>query len=207
MNGELVVRGRLVLEEHVRPGRIVVRDGWIAEVGLEDAPAGGPYVVPGFVDVHVHGRGGHDAMGPDGALDGMARALLRHGVTSFLPTAVTAPLGELASFAERVRRWMPAAPDDGAGPLGFNLEGPFIAAAKKGAQNPAHIRVPAEVTTGELEPLVDGMRLITIAPEVPGALDLIGWLRGRGVIASLGHSAATVEEGRAGYAAGARTTT
>jgi N-acetylglucosamine-6-phosphate deacetylase len=146
-------------------------------------------------------------MGPDGALDGMARALLRHGVTSFLPTAVTAPLGELASFAERVRRWMPAAPDDGAGPLGFNLEGPFIAAAKKGAQNPAHIRVPAEVTPADLEPLVDKMRLMTIAPEVPGALELIGWLRARGVTASLGHSAATVEEGRAGYAAGARTTT
>jgi len=207
VNGEIVVRGRLVFEERVHPGRVVVRDGWIAEVGLDDGPAGGPFIAPGFVDVHVHGRGGHDAMGPDGALDGMARALLRHGVTSFLPTAVTAPLGELASFAERVRRWMPTAPDDGAGPLGFNLEGPFIAAAKKGAQNPAHIRVPAEVSTADLEPLVEGMRLMTIAPEVPGALELIGWLRARGVAASLGHSAATVEEGRAGYAAGARTTT
>jgi N-acetylglucosamine-6-phosphate deacetylase len=207
VSAEIVVRGRLVLEEHVRPGRVVVRDGWIADVEFEDAPAGGPYVVPGFVDVHVHGRGGHDAMGPDGALDGMARALLRHGVTSFLPTAVTAPLGELASFAERVRRWMPAAPANGAAPLGFNLEGPFLNAAKKGAQNPAHIRVPAEVSTADLERLVDGMRLMTIAPEVPGALELIGWLRARGVTASLGHSAATVEEGRAGYAAGARTTT
>jgi N-acetylglucosamine-6-phosphate deacetylase len=207
VSDETVVRGRLVLDQHVHPGRVVVRDGWITEVELDDAPAGGPFVAPGFVDVHVHGRGGHDAMGPDGALDGMARALLHRGVTSFLPTAVTAPLGELASFAERVRRWMPAAPDDGAGPLGFNLEGPFIAAAKKGAQNPAHIRVPAEVTVADLEPLVGGMRLMTIAPEVAGAIELIGWLRTRGVTASLGHSAATVEEGRAGYAAGARTTT
>jgi len=207
VSAETIVRGQLVLEERVHAGRIVVRDGWIAEVELDDAPAGGPYVTPGFVDVHVHGRGGHDAMGPDGALDGMARALLRHGVTSFLPTAVTAPLGELALFAQRVRSWMPAAPDDGAGPLGFNVEGPFIAAAKKGAQNPAHIRVPAEVATADLEPLIDGMRLITIAPELAGALELIGWLRARGVTASLGHSAATVEEGRAGYAAGARTTT
>ena len=185
----------------------MVRDGWIAEVGLDDGPTGGPFIAPGFVDVHVHGRGGHDAMGPDGALDGMARALLRHGVTSFLPTAVTAPLGELAAFAERVRRWMPAAPADGAGPLGFNVEGPFIAAARKGAQNPAYIRVPAEVSATDLEPLLEGMRLMTIAPEVPGAIELIRWLRGRGVTASLGHSAATVEEGRAGYAAGARTTT
>ncbi|HSW42394.1 MAG TPA: amidohydrolase family protein [Patescibacteria group bacterium] len=207
MNGETVVRGRLVLDERVHPGRIVVRDGWIAEVELDPAESGGPLVAPGFVDVHVHGRGGHDAMGPDGALDGMARALLRHGVTSFLPTAVTAPLGELASFAERVRRWIPAAPDDGAGPLGFNLEGPFLNHAQRGAQNPAHIVVPADVTRADFEPLLDGLRLITIAPEVPGALDLIGWLRARGVTVSLGHSAATVAEGQAGYAAGARTTT
>ncbi len=204
---ETVVAGRLVLDDRVAPGRIVVRDGWIAGVELDQAEAGGPFVAPGFVDLHVHGRGGHDALGPEGALDGMARALLRHGVTSFLPTAVTAPLGELTAFAERVRRWMPAAPDDGAGPLGFNLEGPFIAAAKKGAQNPAHIRVPAEVSTADLEPLIDGLRITTIAPEIPGALDLIRWLRARGVSASLGHSSATVEEGRAGYAAGARTTT
>ena len=209
MNDEIVIRGRLVLDEHVHPGRVIVRDGWIAEVEVvaDGAEAAGPFVVPGFVDVHVHGRGGHDAMGPDGALDGMARALLRHGVTSFLPTAVTAPLDDLAAFADRVRRWTAAAPDDGAGPLGFNLEGPFIAAAKKGAQNPAHIRVPTDVTMADLEPLIDGLRLITIAPEIPGALELIGWLRARGVTASLGHSAATVAEGRAGYAAGARTTT
>jgi N-acetylglucosamine-6-phosphate deacetylase len=205
--GEIVVEGRLVLDDRVVPGQVVVREGRITEVESQGAAGGGPYIAPGFVDVHVHGRGGHDALGPEGALDGMARALLRHGVTSFLPTAVTAPLAELAAFAERVRRWMPVAPDDGAGPLGFNLEGPFINPARKGAQNPAHIRVPADVATADLEPLVDGLRITTIAPEIPGALDLIRWLRARGVAASLGHSSATVEEARAGYVAGARTTT
>jgi N-acetylglucosamine-6-phosphate deacetylase len=207
--GEIVVAGRLVLDDRVHPGRVVVRDGWIAEVELDGGgeAATGPFVAPGFVDVHVHGRGGHDAMGPDGALDGMARALLRHGVTSFLPTAVTASLATLVAFAERVRAWMPLAPDDGAGPLGFNLEGPFINPARKGAQNPDFIAVPAEVSTTDLEPLLDGLRITTIAPEIPGALELIRWLRARGVAASLGHSSATVEEGRAGYAAGARTTT
>ncbi len=203
---EVVVAGRLVLDEHVHGGRVVVRDGWIAEVDLDRA-VDGPYVTPGFVDVHVHGRGGHDAMGPDGALDGMARALLRHGVTSFLPTAVTASLPTLRAFAERVRAWMPAAPDDGAGPLGFNLEGPFINPARKGAQNPDFIAVPIEVPMAELEPLLDGLRITTIAPEIPGAIELIRWLAARGVAVSLGHSSATVAEGRAGYAAGARTTT
>ncbi len=206
---EIVVAGRLVLEEQVCAGRIVVRDGWITDVELvaDEPESTGPFIAPGFVDVHVHGRGGHDALGPEGALDGMARALLRHGVTSFLPTAVTAPLAELGEFAERVRRWMPNAPADGAAPLGFNLEGPFLNPARKGAQNPDHIRVPSEVPTTDLEPLVDGLRIITIAPEVPGALELIRWLGARGVAVSLGHSAATDAEGRAGYAAGARTTT
>ena len=146
-------------------------------------------------------------MGPDGALDGMARALLRHGVTSFLPTAVTAPLADLASFAERVRRLDAGRPRRRGGSARLQPGGAVHRPTRKGAQNPAHIRVPAEVSTADLEPLVDGMRITTIAPEVPGALELIGWLRARGVAASLGHSAATAEEGRAGYAAGARTTT
>jgi N-acetylglucosamine-6-phosphate deacetylase len=146
-------------------------------------------------------------MGSAADLDGMARVLLRHGVTSFLPTAVTAALDTLAAFADTVRGWMPAAPADGAEPLGFSLEGPFIAVEKKGAQNPAFIRAPDSVTREELEPLLDGLRNITIAPEQPGALDVIAWLSARGVVVSLGHSVATVEQGRAGYRAGARSTT
>jgi N-acetylglucosamine-6-phosphate deacetylase len=202
-----MVRGRLVLDDAIAPGRIHVEDGRISAVELDEAEGAGSLIVPGFVDVHVHGWGGHDAMGSTADLDGMARALLRHGVTSFLPTAVTAALVTLADFAERVRGWMPWAPADGAGPLGFDLEGPFISTARKGAQNPAFIRSPAGVAPVDLEPLLDGLRLITIAPEVPGALELIVLLRSRGVAISLGHSAATVVEARAGYSAGATTTT
>ena len=101
-----------------------------------------PYIAPGFVDVHVHGGGGHDAMGGADALDGMARHLLRRGVTGFLPTAVTAPLPALATFAETVRAWLPDAPVDGAEPLGFNLEGPFLAEARRGAHDPTFLRAP-----------------------------------------------------------------
>jgi N-acetylglucosamine-6-phosphate deacetylase len=205
--GEDVVAGRLVLDDRVEPGRVLVRDGSVVGIEFDRSLASGPYVAPGFVDVHVHGRGGHDAMGPDGALDGMARALLRHGVTSFLPTAVTAALPTLAEFAAQVRRWLPAAPADGAAPLGFNLEGPFINPARKGAQNPEFIAVAAQVAEAQLEQLIDGLRITTVAPETPGGVELIRWLSARGVAVSLGHSAATVEEARAGYAAGARTTT
>jgi N-acetylglucosamine-6-phosphate deacetylase len=137
----------------------------------------------------------------------MSRALLRRGVTSFLPTAVTAPIDDLARFADAVRGWRAHAPDDGAQPLGFNLEGPFLAPSRKGAHDEAALRTPAEVETATLEPLLDGLRVITIAPELPGALELIRSLAGRGVVVSLGHSAASVDEARRGYAAGARSTT
>ncbi len=207
MESERVVGGRLVLDEGVVAGRVIVADGRIAAVEPDESEAAGPWVMPGFVDVHVHGWGGHDAMGPAGALDGMARALLRHGVTSFLPTAVTAPLEELGAFADRVRRWMPVACDDGAVPLGFNLEGPFISPQRVGAQNPTFVRAPIDVPVADLEPLLPGLRLTTIAPESPGALTLIGWLHARGVVASLGHSVADAAAAQAGYDAGARTTT
>ena len=169
--------------------------------------ADGPLLAPGFVDVHVHGWGGYDAMGDRAALDGMARRLLRRGVTSFLPTAVTAPLDALVAFADRVRAWLPDAPADGAEPLGFDLEGPFLAPARRGAHDPAHLLVPADIPRSTLEPLLGGLRLLTIAPELPGAPELIGWFREHGVAVAIGHSAATVAEARAGYAAGASSTT
>ena len=206
------VSGRLVLDSAVVPGTITIEDGVIAAIEEQPDRARGddsdvPFIAPGFVDVHVHGWGGHDAMGDVDALDGMARALLRRGITSFLPGGVTSPLAELVRFAERVRGWLPDAPADGAEPLGFMLEGPFLAPARKGAHDPTHLRVPADVPLAELEPLLDGLRLITIAPELPGALELITALRARGIAISMGHSAATLAEARAGYAAGGTTTT
>jgi N-acetylglucosamine-6-phosphate deacetylase len=203
------VRGRLVLEDRVAPGTVVIEDGLIVAVDLEHGRvvADGPYVAPGFVDVHVHGWGGHDAMGDVAALDGMARALLRRGVTSFLPTAVTAPLATLNEFADRVRAWMGSAPANGAEPLGFNFEGPFLAQARRGAHDPTFLLTPADVSREQLAANVDGLRLITIAPELPGALEMIAWLDARGVSVSIGHSAATLDQARAGYAAGAVSTT
>ena len=206
-----VVGGRLVLDDRVEGGWIMVEDGWITAVRSADADvavgAGDVFLAPGLVDVHVHGGGGHDAMGGAAGLDGMARHLLRHGVTAFLPTAVTAPMADLVTFVDQVRAWLPDAPPDGAEPLGFNLEGPFLAEARRGAHDPTCLRSPTDIRFDDLEPLVEGLRLLTIAPELPGAIELIGWLRDRGVATSLGHSAATVEQARAGYAAGATSTT
>jgi len=202
-----VVVGRLVLADGVAAGRIVIEDGWIASVEPDASAAAGPLVAPGFIDVHVHGWGGHDATGDAAALSGMARALLRRGVTSFLPTAPTLPQAEIPRFADRVRRWMPKAPADGAEPLGFNLEGPFLAPDRKGAHDPALLRTPAELDPAIVNAALDGLRVMTIAPELPGALALIERLAALGIAPSMGHSAATLEEARAGYRAGGRTTT
>ncbi len=201
------VAGRLVLDDVVLPGTLVVAEGRIASVEPDPAAAGGPLVCPGFVDVHVHGFGGHDAMGGQAALDGMARALVRRGVTSFLPSAVTAPLETLGEFADAVRAWLPHAPADGSGPLGFNLEGPFLNPIRRGAQNANFMVVPARVPAAMLESLLEAFRLTTIAPELEGALELIHWLADRRVVVSLGHSDATFDQARAGYAAGATSTT
>ncbi len=208
MTARTVVAGRLVLDEAIAGGRVVMEDGWIEAVeldpGLDDAAR---LFAPGFIDVHVHGWGGHDAMGDVSALDGMARALARRGVTAFLPTAVTAPLDELERFADRVRTWRPVAPADGAEPLGFNLEGPFLSDARRGAHDPRHLASPADVAETALDGLVDGLVVMTIAPELPGALDLIERLAVSGIAVSLGHSATDLETARAGYARGARSTT
>jgi N-acetylglucosamine-6-phosphate deacetylase len=201
------VLGRLIFGDRVEAGRLTVEDGRIATVEPARVPADAPYIAPGFVDVHIHGWGGHDAMGHVTALDGMSRALLRRGVTSFLPTAVSAPLADLAEFAARVRAWIPAAPDNGADPLGFNLEGPFLSSTRRGAHDQAFLVQPSHVEATTLQPLLDGLRVITIAPELPGAIELIRLLGDRGLAVSIGHSAASLEQARAGFAAGATSTT
>lgn len=201
--------GRLVLDDRIVPGVVTLEDDRIVAVDLDPTDAiaaDAPLVAPGFVDVHVHGWGGHDAMGDVDALDGMARALARRGVTSFLPTALSAPLPALQRFiatglAARTR----PTPTDGAEVLGVNLEGPFLAPARKGVH--VALLTPDEVDQATIASLLDGLRLITIAPELPGAIALIGRLRARGIAVSLGHSAATLDEARAGYAAGASGTT
>ena len=162
-----------------------------------------PLIAPGYVDVHVHGWGGHDAMGDRAALDGMARRCFVAASPPSCPPPSPRPSPRSPHSLSGVRAWLPDAPADGAEPLGLNLEGPFLAAPKRGAHDLAALLLPSEAARADLEPLLDGLRLITIAPELPGAPDLIRWFHDRGVAVSLGHSAATLDEARAGYAAGA----
>ncbi len=202
------ISGRLVLDEGELRGHLRTDgDGRIAGIEPDPHASADVLVVPGLIDVHVHGWGGHDAMDGPAALTGMARALARRGVTAFLPTSVSATFADLTEYAESVRRWMPDAPDDGATPLGFNMEGPFLAEERKGAHPTELLRHPADLDEATLATFLEGLRIMTIAPELRGAPELIEALARHGVRVSLGHSAASVAQARAGYAAGAMTTT
>lgn len=220
-----VLRGRLVLDDRVVQGRLLVDGGLIQAVEVDEgaSPIGngkplgpGPpdgvladetYLLPGFVDLHVHGWGGYDAMGTETDLAGMAGALIAHGTTSFVPTAVSAPLDVAAAFVARVRAWAAHAPGNVAEPLGANLEGPFLAPARKGAHRVSVLLRPADAPRDAVDALLDGLRVMTIAPELEGAAELISRLSARGVVVSLGHSDATASCAAAGYDAGARSTT
>jgi N-acetylglucosamine-6-phosphate deacetylase len=166
---------------------VAVEDGWI---------------LPGLVDLQVNGAGGVDltsADRPEEAVSEVARILVRHGVTAFCPTIVTAPPEVVMA---RLPALGPRAHPGGATSLGAHVEGPFISPRSPGVHDPGAIRAPA---TDEIERWLAAGRpaIVTLAPEVPGALEAIGQLRAAGVVVSLGHSAASAAEGRAGLAAGA----
>jgi N-acetylglucosamine-6-phosphate deacetylase len=185
-------RGLVLTPNGLRPGRVTATGEQI--VGVEevpDAPAD-RLVAPGFIDVHIHGAAGYDVM--DGRLDELASALVRFGTTAFVPTLMTGPLADL----ERVLAVAP--PPGGAAVLGFHLEGPALSARRAGAQPRDWLADP-----GVLPGLVaqGPVVLVTLAPELPGALRVIEELRSRGVHVNLGHSDASFEEARLGFAAGA----
>jgi N-acetylglucosamine-6-phosphate deacetylase len=196
---------------HLGDASLLLQEGIIAAVGTAGSlsvPSGTPEIdasgkilVPGFIDLQLNGAFGDDFTSNPETIWRVAEKLPRFGVTSFLPTLVTCPL-ERASEAMRVLKNRP--PDfRGAEPLGLHLEGPFLNPSKKGAHNPAYLRQPSsdEVAGWSRE---NGVLLVTLAPELPNALSLVEDLATRGIIVSMGHTMATVDEANAGYSAGIR---
>ncbi len=158
-------------------------------------------VLPGFIDLHVHGGGGHDIMAGGDSAQHVARLHARHGTTALLATTMTAPMDEieaaLAALGEACRRRAPGA----ARVLGVHLEGPYINAGKLGAQ-PDFAR-PASLSELLALHALAPIRLITLAPEVPGNLALIGPMRAAGFQVQIGHSAGSYEDGVAALHEGA----
>jgi N-acetylglucosamine-6-phosphate deacetylase len=164
----------------------------------------GAWLLPGLLDLHMHGGGGHDVGASREAMEAAVAFHRRHGTTATLVSLMTAPVDDLCEqlrwAAELVRR--------GPGPrghvLGAHLEGPFLSPRRAGAQDPAHMLAPDRAALDRLVSAADGgLRLMTIAPELPGAVDLIEPLRREGVIVAVGHSDAGYEEAVAAIRAGA----
>lgn len=187
------VHGSVELERHV----LAVRG--------EPTPAPGdglPLVLPGFVDLHVHGGGGADLMEGGGAVDTLARLHARHGTTSLLATTVTARRAELERVLAEVGPRLRTRPTGAARVLGVHLEGPFISAGKLGAQ-PDAARPGTAAEVRALHALAP-VRIVTLAPERTGHLELVRALRGAGIIPQIGHTLGTYEDGVAAMEAGAR---
>jgi N-acetylglucosamine-6-phosphate deacetylase len=191
---------RLVLPDRVLEGHALLIEGaTIRAVGRrDDLPADadlvelpGATLTPGLVDLHTHGALGRSFLdGDDEAFRTIALHQVRHGVTSLLATTSTAPLDAILAALERTTEWM--RPDrPGARILGAHVEGPYFAAAQSGAQDPAHLRTPDDGSAQRLLAHAPAVRILSFAPELPGAEALTRSLVARGIVAAAGHSSGT----------------
>lgn len=200
----------------IRSGYIAIDErGFIADVGVEPYKGpvdvyedlGGYIAIPGFVDTHIHGIKGLDITSdpsPETILE-ISRRLIEYGVTSFLPTTVSAPFDVLLNVCRAVnvakRLWRP---EDGARILGLHLEGPFINKDMAGAHSVEHIRKPSiSELNSYIEASGNSIAQITIAPEVENAIPFISYARGMGITVSIGHTNASYEQGVRAIEAGA----
>jgi N-acetylglucosamine-6-phosphate deacetylase len=179
---------------------------WANGPGRLDFP--GATLAPAFLDVHIHGAAGHDVMeATPETLAVVSRFLAGRGTGSFLATTVTAPLDPTLRALEGLARRIKEAqsPDwQGAQPLGIHLEGPFLSHAKRGVHPPEHLLAPDISIFDRFFDAADGhIRLMTLAPELPGATELAAHATAKGVRVSVGHSDATAAETQRAIAAGA----
>ena len=219
----------VILTENGRITAIGHRDEVKIPSGAIDYVAAGMTVVPGFVDVHIHGAGGHDVMeATSAALDCITSTVARYGTTSILATTVTASVDETCRSLHGIAQYIRAhekpeniesnvepnvaeqnpelgAPELAAEILGIHLEGPFISKARRGVHPPDAIARPSVEILEKFRAASDGLiRIVTIAPEIPGALDLIRYAVAHGIVAAIGHTDANFEQTQAAIQAGAR---
>lgn len=185
-------------------GRVVAVEGTpLTEEQARARVAGGGsrWVLPGFIDLHVHGGAGHDTMDGAQAVAHIARAHARYGTTALLATTMTAPAADIEAALHALAPVCAERPGHGARVLGVHLEGPFLSPQRLGAQ-------PDFACAATLEQVlawhaIAPLRLVTMAPEVPGHLELIVALRARGFVVQIGHSAGSYEDALAALRAGA----
>jgi N-acetylglucosamine-6-phosphate deacetylase len=198
------LRGRLLLPDRVAVGDLVMEGTHVVDVVLDDAaPADEarlPWVVPGFIDVHVHGGGGGDTMDGAAGVRALAAAHLRHGTTALLASTLTAPWDDVVAALRGVAAVVAEGPVEGrADVVGAHLEGPFISARRLGAQ-PAFATAPTAARVREVLQL-DVVRSVTLAPELPGAMGAVASFARAGVVVGVGHTVADAETVAAAFAA------
>lgn len=201
---QLTLSGPTLLPDGaIADATVVVAGGRIARVARGSAAAADlavdGIIAPGMIDLQLNGGFGHDFTTDGRSVAAVAARLPASGVTSFLPTIITSPLD---SYQRRLAEIQSAAREDaGADVLGVHLEGPYISPLRKGAHDPALIRPldPGVIDRWAGHPLV---RMVTLAPELPGALEAARRLSAGGVVVSAGHSNATFAEASDGFAAG-----
>ena len=208
-NGSLVITASAVVceDEVLRPGWLVVDDGRVTATGSGPTPREADLtfddgiIVPGFVDMHVHGGGG--ASYTDGDPDDARRAVDFHrtqGTTTTLASLVSADPDVLVEQIRGLRELV-----DAGDIAGIHLEGPWLSHDRCGAHDPAALRSPTRSDVGKLLDAGDGsIRMVTLAPELDGALPAIEQLTDAGVVVAIGHTEATYDQTRAAIAAGAR---
>jgi N-acetylglucosamine-6-phosphate deacetylase len=210
--------------EEILDPLVFIEDGIISSVGSgaqREIPAnatlvelGEAILVPGFVDIHMHGGAGLDVMraSPD-ELPRLNNFLTKHGVTGYFPTTVAAPLDQICAALERLADAIEAAQQNHSGdgdavqalPLGVHLEGPFLSHKRRGVHPPEYLVEPTLQVFERLWQAARGhVRMMTIAPELAGAIEVIAEATRRNVLVSIGHSDASLEAARAGVQAGAR---
>lgn len=202
----IIGNANVFLDGAFRPASVTVEGDTITAIGGPDAPwdvdAGGNYLVPGFVDVHTHGAMNEDfSDGKPEGLPKMSRYYAQNGVTSFLATTMTLKEETLTPAMETIRDFV--RPADGAKCAGIHLEGPFLSYAKRGAQAAENLHAPDAGMFHRLNAASGGMvRLVTVAPEEPGAMDFIREVS-RVCTVSLGHTTADYDTAAAAFEAGA----
>jgi N-acetylglucosamine-6-phosphate deacetylase len=203
--------GRVILPDRVAGGvAVVVEGGKIAGIAaagdlgadIEIVDVGGRYVAPGLIDIHTHGARGHTFNEPTAeAFAAIAAANAAAGVTALLATIATDALPNLCASLAFCGEWM-RQPRPGAQVLGAHLEGPYFSMAQRGAQDPAHIRNPDDGSADLLLVHHPIMRIMSLAPELPGALELTERVAALGIVPAAGHSDARDEQVRAAMGRG-----
>jgi N-acetylglucosamine-6-phosphate deacetylase len=198
-----IINGRLITPFRVvAPGSLLIRDGKIVAAGEatiaaqadRTIDAGGNYVAPGFIDLHIHGGGGSDFMdGTVHAFHTITETHARYGTTAMVPTTLTAEKEHLLHTLDIYREAV-AKPHQGAGFLGMHLEGPYFALNQRGAQDPRYIRNPDPAEYRQILDYSSDIVRWSVAPELPGALEMGNYLRSKGILPAIAHTDAVYDD-------------